>query len=260
MRRIEASDLASAFAVGCGDLVTLVGGGGKTTLMYRLTRELFGRGVRAAAATTTKIAQPGPEDFAVLFCASTYDELRERLAAPAGPLPPVIGERVLESGKVQGIPRGWCDRLLAEGVLESLVVEADGAARKPLKAPEAWEPVVPSGTTLFVEVCGLSCLGRPLDEATVFRSALAAAVAEVPPGSPITEEVVARLLLSPAGLRKGKPGGARWAVLMNQADSARDRARGERIAEALLGREPACDRVVIATLRAPEPIRDVWLR
>lgn len=261
MKRFPALDLTSALDVRRGDLVSLVGGGGKTSLMYRLTRELREKDVRTGAATTTKIAPPGGADPGELVCAAGYEELVAALGRrAAGGLTPVLGSRLLENGKVEGIPPEWCDRLVLDGVFDTLVVEADGAARRPLKAPEAWEPVVPEKTTLFVPVVGLSCVGQPLGEAIVFRSTLAAAVASVPLGAPVTEEVVATLLTAPSGLGKGRPAGARVAVVLNQADSEEDQERGRRIAESVLDGWDSCERVVTACLRRADAVKEVWVR
>jgi probable selenium-dependent hydroxylase accessory protein YqeC len=42
-----------------------------------------------------------------------------------------------------------------------VVVEADGAAGRPLKAHRPWEPVVPACSTMTVGVVGASGMGRP---------------------------------------------------------------------------------------------------
>jgi len=50
-----------------------------------------------------------------------------------------------------------------------VLVEADGAAGRPLKAWAAWEPVIPGQTCLLVVMAGASGLGRPLTPAWVHR-------------------------------------------------------------------------------------------
>jgi probable selenium-dependent hydroxylase accessory protein YqeC len=258
MRPAGAQTLAVALGVGAGDLVALVGGGGKTTAMYRLLRELREQGVRAAAATTTKIAVPAagePE----LIVAEEWSALRERLAA-AGPAGVVLGRRVLAGGKVEGIPESWCSRLLGERLFEALVVEADGAARRPVKAPAEWEPVVPAETTVFVAVLGLSCVGAPLDAGRVFRPERVAAVTGLRPGELLTPSALARLLTAEAGLRKGCPGGARACVLLNQADGPPDLETARHLAEAVMSAGGAYRLVVAACLRGADPVRAVWAR
>lgn len=257
MRRFQAPDLMAALDVGRGDLVSFVGGGGKTTALYRLVAEWRAHGIDAAAAVTTKIAVPAPEDGCALLCAESYEELPARLA-PGGAV--VFGRRVLPSGKVDGIPPEWCDRLVAEGRAGALAVEADGAARRPVKAPETWEPVVPAATTLFVPVMGLSCVGRPLTDANAFRPERIAQVTGLRPGASLTIEALAALLASPEGLLKGRQPGVRVVALLNQADLPGAQAAGQALAEALLARPGPMDRVVLAALREPSPVREVWER
>jgi probable selenium-dependent hydroxylase accessory protein YqeC len=204
--------------------VSLVGAGGKTTLMYRLLTELRRRGVRAVAATTTKIAPPATEE-GTLLCARTFDEARARLRSGEGGT--VLGRELREDGKVAGVPPEWCDRLVSEGEVEVLVVEADGSSRRPLKAPEAWEPVVPAGTTAFVALAGLTILGRPLADEAVFRPERVSAVTGYPLGVSVTEELLAALFNAPDGLLRGRPSGARAYAFLNQLDTpeAQDSAR-----------------------------------
>lgn len=258
MRPGTAASLAEALGVGRGDLVALVGGGGKTTAMYRLLRELRERGLRAAAATTTKIAAPA-EHEARLVLGEEWPELGRHIAA-AGPGAVVLGRRLLSGRKVDGIPEAWCSRLIAEGTFDALVVEADGAARRPVKAPEAWEPVVPTGTTVFVAVLGLSCVGAPLAAEAVFRAERVAAVTGVAVGEPLGPEALARLLVAGDGLRRGCPEGARAYVLLNQADGAADLEAARDIAGRVLREAEGYRAVIAATLRTKDPVRAIWER
>ncbi len=239
-------------------LVSLVGAGGKTTLMYRLTKELRGRGVRAAAGTTTKI-QPPDEGRLV-----TGDEKTLEAALRAWPWGeqgfPVLGRRLLNHQKVDGVDPGWAGRVVSRGLVHTLVLEADGAARRPLKAPEAWEPVVPEATTLFVAVVGLSCLGRPLCEEWAFRLHRVCGVTGARPGEVIGPELLVRLLLAPEGLAKGRPARARAAAVLNQADDPDRERAGRQVARALMRAGGGYERVVVARLKDPDrPVRGVWM-
>lgn len=251
--------LVRVLGAGRGDLVALVGGGGKTTCLFRLAGELHAAGISVAATTTTKIMAPTDQPGARLHCGASYASLRQALATSPGPVP-VLGREVLPNGKLAGIDPGWCDRLLGDGAVETLVVEADGARRKPLKSPGSREPVVPSGTTLFVVLVGLSCLGRPLDEGEVFRAERISAVTGQAAGTPITPETVARLLLAGEGLLRGRPPGARAVAFLNQADLPGARAAGEAVARRLVAGANPFDRVVLGSLRAAEPALGIWDR
>jgi probable selenium-dependent hydroxylase accessory protein YqeC len=227
--------------------------------MYRLVAEWGAAGLRGLAATTTRIAAPGPGQ-PELCAADTWEALREALEGSKG-RPLVLGRHSLPEGKVRGIPPEWCGRVLAEGLADALAVEADGSARLPVKAPAAWEPVVPEATSLFVAVVGLSCVGAPLDAAHAFRPELVAEATGLRPGEPLGPRALVRLLAHPQGLAKGRPPTARAAVLLNQADGAGELAAAEEIARGLLGTGANYERVVAAALgegRGDPAVRAVW--
>jgi probable selenium-dependent hydroxylase accessory protein YqeC len=235
--------------------VSLVGAGGKTSLMYRLVAELRASGVGAVAATTTRIAPPAPGEPALL-CAETWEELARRL----GPCPwAVVARRRLPADKVEGVPPDWCDRIRREGLAGALVVEADGSARKPVKAPESWEPVVPPSSTLFVAVVGLSCVGESLDGDHAHRPERISAVTGVPPGARLTPDSLARLLASEEGLLRGRPLHARAAAFLNQADVPGGTAAGREIAGLLLGEGRSYERVVVGSLREASAPLEVFV-
>ena len=52
--------LKQAFAIRHGEVISLVGGGGKTTLMFALAQELASVGEPVLTTTTTKISEPLP--------------------------------------------------------------------------------------------------------------------------------------------------------------------------------------------------------
>ncbi len=248
-----------AVGVGLGDLAAVVGAGGKTTLMFRLVAELRRDGVRAAAATTTKIFRPGPVDGGRLACGSVR-ELARVLAGwswAAGSPFPVLGAAVSAAGKVDGVDPAACAELLGAGLVDAVVVEADGAGRRPVKAPEPWEPVVPGGTTVFAAVVGLGCVGRPFDDRTAFRLERMAAVTGLSPGDPISPDAIVRLLARPGGLAERCPPGVRAVAVLNQADLPGAAEAGRQIARAVVAAPGRFDRAVVARLAADDPIVEV---
>jgi probable selenium-dependent hydroxylase accessory protein YqeC len=108
--------------------------------------------------------------------------------------------------------------LRVAGLFGWILVEADGAARRPLKAPAAHEPVVPACTDWVIAVAGLAAVGRPLDVRWVFRPERFGALAGISAGDPVTPEAVAAVLLHPDGIMKGCPPAAARCVFLNQLD------------------------------------------
>lgn len=228
--------LREQLQLGPREVICLVGGGGKSTLLEALARDYEHAGSRVIITTTTKIMAPG-HDSAECGSGRTSDRplvlgetLPELVAAldrlhdtqPQGSggmeslLSPVVGRTVLANGKLDGVPPEWvpalCDR---EGV-DAVLIEADGAARLPLKAPAAYEPVIPDCTTLVIALCGLDAQWAPLDDEHVHRSALLADLMDVPVGTPLAPESLVPALVR--GYQDSVPLHARLVLLFNKAD------------------------------------------
>jgi probable selenium-dependent hydroxylase accessory protein YqeC len=251
--------LADALGLKADEVVALVGGGGKTTAMFRLAREMVARGGTAITTTTTKIfaAQIGLAPAHVMAADATRERVVTALASHRQLL--VIGDTDPSTGKADGVSlelfrdlRAWCPGAC-------IVNEADGSRMRPFKAPAAHEPVIPAETTLVVAVVGADVFGQPLDAEHVHRPELVSALSGVPVGSVITPEVVARVLAHLEGGRKGVPARARVVALVNKVDGLPDRGPAEETAERLL-REPAIEAVVLAAVRADTPVLAVRTR
>ncbi len=133
-------------------VTAVIGGGGKTTLLSVLGAELA-REHRVLLCTTTRMfpfpglpwAQNGRE----------LDRLRRTCRLLCGGTP-------AENGKLAALDLPI--RELAER-FDYVLVEADGAAGRPLKAHADHEPVIPAETRRRICVVGASGFGRPIREA-----------------------------------------------------------------------------------------------
>ena len=143
--------LADLLAVGPG-VTAVIGGGGKTTLLAVLGRELAAKG-RVVLCTTTKIFP-----FPNLPCARTAEELE----ALAGQRLVCTGTVIPETGKLTAPPVP-ISALKRE--FDYVLVEADGAAHRPLKAHAPHEPVIPPEASNVILVVGASGFGQPISQA-----------------------------------------------------------------------------------------------
>lgn len=229
MRTVRLDNEMRRFSQG---VVCLVGGGGKTTLLHELGKTLAAEGGRVLCTTSTKMAQPGPE---VGMPVALVDDPRELRMPQEGLL---LAARPGPGGKVHGYSPEELDRLNERGFADWILVEADGAARRPLKAPAPYEPVVPSRTRATVAVVGLDALAHPFSPEHVFRIEQAAALTGLKEGDAVTPEAVAVLATHANGLFQYTPPGAARLLLCNQADLPGAAALGEAVAAVLAERHP----------------------
>lgn len=247
----RARPLLEAFDVGPGHVLSLAGAGGKTSLMYALARALLAEGRRVLTTTTTRIDPPGTDESPALLVLEERPEGEQAI----GPLLAEHGHvtvalRRNPDGKLAGLPCALVDALAAAGAADVIIVEADGSAGRPLKAAREGEPVWAPSSTHCVLVVGADALGAPLDEAHVFRSALAAEIAGLALGAPVTDEAAVRLLVGPRGLARLAPPSSRLLVFVNKVESPAQEARALGLARALLSAGvPRLARVVVGSLR-----------
>ena len=206
---VGVDDLAEALDLGPHELVALVGGGGKSTSLLALGQQLTGR---VLLTTTTKMGSAQTTELPTL----------------TGPTDATVAESLTEASvtfvrgahegdKSVGVSTEQCDRWF--DLADHIVVEADGARRRPYTAPRRFEPLVPSRTTTLVACIGSDALGRVIADQchTPLR---VAAVAGCSPYQRLTPARAARVLLDERGSRKSCPTAARFVVMVTKVDAA----------------------------------------
>jgi len=243
--------LEEALAPGGREHIVLVGGGGKTTLLFALANELGGRGRRVITSTTTKIwfreAQRAPQVILVEQNREWRGELNGAVQRHGQAF---LGRSLLDSGKVEGIARDLADEIYQdkEGI-DYLILEGDGAAGHPVKAPARHEPVIPATATTVIAMLGLEAMWQRAEPEVVFRLNAFEKVTGTKPGHTLTPEALSRVFLDPLGMFKGGPGGARRIVFLNKIDLMNDERGALDLASMLLcGGPERIDRVVIGSL------------
>jgi probable selenium-dependent hydroxylase accessory protein YqeC len=201
---IPLAELAEALQIGRSEHIALVGGGGKSTLLHALGRQLSGSLI---LTTTTKMGHDQHEGHRVLVAPTP-----EAAVAAAREAPVVVWSRIRGQSAI-GVDPSDCDAWV-DGV-DYIVVEADGARRKPFKAPRAQEPVVPSTTSLMVSVIGADALGYPIDE-RCHRPLIVAERVGCEPDDTLTPLRAAAVILHPDAALLVKPDVARLAVVVTK--------------------------------------------
>ncbi len=207
MTSIPSSHLASALRLTRRELISLVGGGGKSTLLFQLARHIAGSTI---VTTTTKMGEFQTGGLRIIQ-GPYFDGLQQRSRNE-----PVFVRQAVRDRKSLGIQPSLCDEWFTDTSLcDTIVVEADGARHRPFKAPANFEPVFPSQTTLVLAVIGADALGRVIAD-QCHRPLRVAAVAGCSPYERLTPQRAATVLTAPDGSTKGCPGHARKVVVITK--------------------------------------------
>jgi len=243
--------LTAALGLEPKEHVALVGGGGKTRLMFTLAEELRQARKRVITSTTTKIWHRQASDSTHVGLVQSHPNWRDELS---GVLKThghgFLGDSLLESGKVRGIDPTLADELYQGMEVDYLIVEADGSAGRPVKVPAEHEPVIPRSTTKTVAVLGLEALGQQLSPEIVFRIDLFCNLAEIEESDRLTAPVLSRLFLRPDGLFKGTAPPAKRVAFLNKFDLLFEKQEARDLADLILGEKGSqVDRVVIGSIK-----------
>jgi probable selenium-dependent hydroxylase accessory protein YqeC len=255
----QLGSLTEALGAGAREVISLVGAGGKTTLMFRLAKELSLLGKRVVTTTTTRILEPASGETGSLFVDSDEERIKNFVRDHLDQYGHItIARERLESRKLKGVSPNLVDDLCRLKWVDSVIIEADGAAGRPVKAPRENEPVIPRSTTLVVAVLGVDGLEMKLDEGNVFQPERVSKITGVPMGERLTDEAMAILVTHPEGIFKGTPSSSRVVTFLNKVDIRNGVAKARSIAHKILDKKhKQIERIVLGHLKSEPPVAEV---
>lgn len=207
-------------------VISVVGAGGKTTILHQLAQEYVRAGEKVIVTTTTHIMDEGEEYF-------LPDPSVEKIKKYLKKFHQVWAGRPAPGGKLKGLEEPTFREILTWEV--PVLIEADGAKRMPLKVPAEHEPVIPEQTTHVLSVYGLDAVGKPYKE-VCFRSELVGPLLRKNGTDTVTAEDIAFLAASESGGRKRCAESAVYTVILNKADTPPRRECALEICRILEGR------------------------
>ena len=234
-------------------VISLVGGGGKTTIMYALAEIFREEGKKVIVTTSTHLQTPLEE-----IRARNMDEVRNlwksgQIAVIGTDCEdnknlvtgdPVAGAQMenKKSVKKMRMPdASFLHEVLQEA--EVVLIEADGAKHLPCKVPIEKEPVIIPECTDVIAVMGMDALGKPLEE-VCFRKDLAVWFLNTSYKHLMAEEDIAKILSSVQGARKGVED-REYYVVLNKCDDEIRKERAEKIHSLL--KEQGIENVMITS-------------
>lgn len=204
-------------------VLSVVGGGGKTSLIFRIMEELTAVGKKVLITTTTHMAyepdRPFAEDGDIISIKHNLEEHGYTIAAALD----------REKCKISALSEEKMKEITA--LADVILIEADGAKKCPLKVPASWEPVIWKPTDLVIAVAGMDAAGKPIQE-VCHRPENVADFLGKEAEEKLTEEDIVRIVLSTEALRKCVDG-REYRVLLNKADIPGKSQVAESIADRL---------------------------
>ncbi|ARS91727.1 selenium cofactor biosynthesis protein YqeC [Natrarchaeobaculum aegyptiacum] len=241
--------LADALEAGPG-MTCVVGAGGKKTTLYTLADRLE----RAILTATVRIPIFDEQVANVAVTDEPLVVAREAGATGEWPLGLVAARD--RSDRYEGYDRDVVDRLASEGPDVPVLVKADGARTRLLKAPAEHEPRIPEGADTVVPIASVQAVGKPLTDEYVHRPERVAALTGLEVGDEIGSRDIATVLTASDGGLKDVPPAATVVALLNMVDDDADLAVAREIADPVRT-DDRVDRVVLTSMVADEPVRAV---
>ena len=234
-------------------LVCFVGAGGKKTALYRLAANHPGRvGITATVhipffpktLKATQVIAPGDELVPAIRAALSHDS-KVAFAHPSD-----------KHGRFAGLDPLLIARIQAEEGFDVLLIKADGARSRWVKAPNEVEPQIPNDATTVIPVVSARAIGEKLSERIAHRLGRIESICGARAGQPLTPLHVARLLADQKGGVRGS-GKARVIPLINMVDDETRKSLAVEAAEHALRISNRFDRVVLTSMQRVNPLIDV---
>ncbi|MDO5145815.1 MAG: selenium cofactor biosynthesis protein YqeC [Eubacteriales bacterium] len=225
----ENTTLSALFHLKHSRIITLVGAGGKTSLLYALGRELSQTGNRTLLTTTTHIMEPTDLSEAVLVTSENSFQLRDAFSQ-SSLVALGIPAKKLDAGVKWRSPSLSFLKSVAS-LPDYILCEGDGSRRLPVKIPREGEPVFYPGTDMVIGVIGLSCLHQKAADCMFgLEEGLASfpSLANTFHGEEqrITTDTLMELASSPSGLFKNVEN-RNFHIVFNQADLLTEKERAD---------------------------------
>ena len=231
-------------------LIAVAGAGGKKSTMYALASRCAGR---VGLTTTVNCPYPSPA-LGVRLVIEEEAALLEKVCATPREFRKVFFAR---PGKYADLAAGIRAELVTQvhsaQVFDLLLVKADGARRRLIKAPAEGEPIFPPGTELVLYVVSAHALGRKLNSGVAHRMEELMALTGAEEETTIGAEHIVKLLTSSAGALKGVGPDVRVVPIINRVDTPARHRQARDIAGQALSLSPRLSGVVLGCMGEANP-------
>lgn len=193
-------NLSKELALGKKEIISIVGAGGKTTMLFKFAKELA-KEHRVLVTTTTKIFAPDKEQYDFL-CTDKNEFEKYENENKNGIY--VFGLGINKDNKIIGLSESEIEIL--EPYFDYIIIEADGSKQKPLKGWNETEPIIYSKTTKNIGILDIRSIGTKINEENIHRSELFCKIAKAKINENVSLENIENIIIDPNGLFKNSKG------------------------------------------------------
>lgn len=161
--------LRNIFNVNKGDIISIVGSGGKTSLLFNLAKNLK-KDYNVLVTTSTKIRKPSLDQCDYLYTdVNSYIEYNLNNPSTKNNAITVISKSIIEyedKQKLVGIDDFDLDKIYKN--FDITLIEADGSRRLPLKGWKSYEPCILKKTNKTIGIIPIDVLNRKVNSDFIY--------------------------------------------------------------------------------------------
>lgn len=234
--------LKDILGINKNDCVSIVGAGGKTTMMFKLAEEL--KNEKVCVTTTTKIFVPEKFQYDYFFKGEILDNT---LKSEARGVYVITGD-INEKGKLTPLNGGTLDKCFDN--FDYMLIESDGSRGKSIKGWNDNEPVIYINTTKTVCIVDVSIVDKEITEDNVFRLDEFRKITS--PGETVGISHLSQMANHPNGLLKNSLG--ERILFVNKVESEREFDNASKLVTLILSADAKCsyDKIIIGSLKSGE--------
>ncbi|CBZ04784.1 putative selenium-dependent hydroxylase accessory protein YqeC [Clostridium botulinum] len=223
-------------------IISIVGAGGKTSLMLNLSEELRPYN-KVLSTTTTKIYTPNKTSYDFMCIGEKncyiYDHLKKNGVY-------VYGKFINNDNKLIGFSKNFLDEKFK--YFDYSILEADGSKKKPIKGWRDDEPVICKNTNKTIGVLDITCINKIINDFNVHRVSYFLKITNGKLGEKISIPMISSLVTHPLGLFKGSLG--ERILFINKVENQHNIFLSYELIKHLLSiSNPFIDKIVIGSLK-----------
>ncbi|MFQ6677466.1 MAG: selenium cofactor biosynthesis protein YqeC [Fidelibacterota bacterium] len=193
--------------------IALLGGGGKTSLMFQLGDEFAHQNKHTLLTSITKAGPP--QNVPMTLIGANGNISLPQLFDLQNPIY-LLSEQI-EENKYKGISPAQLESFLPEA--DVTIFECDGSRNLPLKAHSEWDPMVPDFASCVIIIIGADVIHSKISEGKIHRPELFKSLWHIDNTTTIDVELVSEIVTNHKGYLSKIPEPVSKIYFVNKADA-----------------------------------------